>query len=449
MSEKVEKVKKRKRNTDGSSKPSKRVAIEGDKEIRISLPEADQWAPVIASTPGLALPTSLPLQPYTKPRKNPPSGPGRTAISKTELLLQSSAHQKLDYTAREEEAGGADTLLKHYVGVYDPETGKMEVMEARRMVVRGVVRAHKATADDEHSTDMRELRNTLGQTFGTKKARKAIASFTENAISPEKSAREANGKPRKIDSAAQAMISNIAEATAGMASRDELAAAADAAKPRPKPNVGAEDIKDVYTTDSLIGDSIMAHIPVREWAATLKAKKEVVTNSRFVSHRVAKVATNVEKLKILRYMLLALEILRVSKPGKGRDNRSFLLPRRDELKTLIGDMPEAVLQSFTRKFSDSGAISKFKFDLLITHLCAMACLVDNYEVDVWDLKEDLRLEIKPMAQYFNEIGCKIANFPEAERKRLEMDKAAAAQRRIAKLKLPLSFPKAAFARARK
>ena len=47
MSEHIEKVKKRKRNTDDSSKPSKRVAIEEDKEIRISLPEADQWAPVI------------------------------------------------------------------------------------------------------------------------------------------------------------------------------------------------------------------------------------------------------------------------------------------------------------------------------------------------------------------------------------------------------------------
>ena len=47
MAEYVEKAKKRKRNTDGSTKPSKRVAIEEDKEIRISLSEADQWAPVV------------------------------------------------------------------------------------------------------------------------------------------------------------------------------------------------------------------------------------------------------------------------------------------------------------------------------------------------------------------------------------------------------------------
>ena len=40
-------------------------------------------------------------------------------------------------------------MLKHYIGIYDPTTDKMEVMEARKMVVRGVVRAHEATAEDE------------------------------------------------------------------------------------------------------------------------------------------------------------------------------------------------------------------------------------------------------------------------------------------------------------
>jgi DNA-directed RNA polymerase I subunit RPA49 len=69
-------------------------------------------------------------------------------IATKELLLHSSEHPRIDYTAREEEAGRSDKLLKHYVGVYDPETGKMEVMEARKVVVRGVVRAHEATEED-------------------------------------------------------------------------------------------------------------------------------------------------------------------------------------------------------------------------------------------------------------------------------------------------------------
>lgn len=92
------------------------------------------------------MPVSISLQPFTKPRKNAPQRPGRSgAIATTEVLLHSSEHPKLDYTAREEEAGGSDALTKHYVGVYDPKTGKLEVVEARKMVVRGSVREHQAT----------------------------------------------------------------------------------------------------------------------------------------------------------------------------------------------------------------------------------------------------------------------------------------------------------------
>ena len=47
MADRSEKEKKRKREKDGSSRLSKRVAIEGDKQIKISLLKSDEWAPVI------------------------------------------------------------------------------------------------------------------------------------------------------------------------------------------------------------------------------------------------------------------------------------------------------------------------------------------------------------------------------------------------------------------
>ena len=47
MADKVEKAKKRKRPADGSSKPSKRVAIDNDKQVHVTLQQADKWAPII------------------------------------------------------------------------------------------------------------------------------------------------------------------------------------------------------------------------------------------------------------------------------------------------------------------------------------------------------------------------------------------------------------------
>jgi len=47
MADKAEKGKKRKREIDGSSKPSKKIAVEGNKNIKISFQDAGKWAPVI------------------------------------------------------------------------------------------------------------------------------------------------------------------------------------------------------------------------------------------------------------------------------------------------------------------------------------------------------------------------------------------------------------------
>lgn len=47
----------------------------------------------------------------------------------------------LDYTAREDKPKDMGPLLKHYLCVFNPETGELEVVEAKKMVVRGVVRA--------------------------------------------------------------------------------------------------------------------------------------------------------------------------------------------------------------------------------------------------------------------------------------------------------------------
>lgn len=47
MGDKIEKAKKRKRQDGESSKPSKRVAVDGDKQINISVLESGKWAPVI------------------------------------------------------------------------------------------------------------------------------------------------------------------------------------------------------------------------------------------------------------------------------------------------------------------------------------------------------------------------------------------------------------------
>jgi DNA-directed RNA polymerase I subunit RPA49 len=289
---------------------------------------------------------------------------------------------------------------------------------------------------------MRDLRNNLGQTFGTKKSKKAIASFTENAINPVQS-RNNGATTAKIDSASEAMLATIGEATAGMSTSAQLADVVEANKPRPKANTEATEVQQVYTVDNLIGDHVMSLIPVRPWTEAMKAKKAIRATSRYVAHRVENHSQNIEKLRILRYMYFVIRLL-----DKSRDRRSEkMLPRQDDLKEAIEDMPSSVLDHFKRKFTTNGTMSKFHVDMIITHLCAMACLIDNFDVEIWDLQEDLRLETKVMSQYFMEIGAKILALGAGESRKL--DRAVAQSRKRAKLRLPLVFPKQRFSRAPK
>lgn len=118
-----------------------------DREASLRCPYSfDPRLTSTVSSAGVTISPSIPFQPYTKPRANVQQRPGRSrAIATTEVLLHSSAHPKLDYTVREEE-----TQQRHYVGVYDPATGKLEVTEARKMEVRAAVREHQATEEQVH-----------------------------------------------------------------------------------------------------------------------------------------------------------------------------------------------------------------------------------------------------------------------------------------------------------
>ncbi len=412
-------------------------------------PISDHALTSTASTPGLAFNRPLSFKSYVKPRPNAPKRAGTSgAIATDELLIESSDHPAIEFVGREEEAGGANSLLKHYIGVYDPATGDLQVVESRKVTVRGIVRAQRAPAEAfEEQGDyknMREKRNDLGQTFGTKKSRKAIAALTENAISKARTAEEmADKSVKKVDAVTKAMLDSMSAATEGMATQAQLQAQGDAAKPRPKANLDAENPQDVYTVDELIGPEIMALLPVKNWQDVVVAKKEAITSSKFVSDRIYLASVNVQKLKVLRYMLAIMDFFKATMPKRGGVRN---LPKADVLREAMGNVPGQVVDNIKRKFTDGPVMTKFQTDLLMTTICALALIVDNFEVDIYGLREDLKLEAKEMQAYFSEIGAKIMAANAAESKRLGLDKASAQQHKFARLRIPLEFPKAKFAR---
>lgn len=279
---------------------------------------------------------------------------------------------------------------------------------------------------------MMELKTDLGQTFGTRKARKVIQDTVLNAIaSPRKPGEQSS--PAKIDKAAKAMLETVGDITSTMATREELQAVVNEAKPVPKANLEAEEIADVYNPRDIIGGDILNLVPVREWQEKAKHKENISVLSSFVAARFNAIALNehaVVRLRVLRYMYFVMQFFMHSTPGKEKGTRKIL--PREKLKEKMAPAPEAVIENIRRKFSDGGLMRKFHIHLLMTHCCVFAAIVDNFEVDTQHLKADLKVEQKQINSYFQEIGAKIKQVSVKEQGRTVY---------LAQLALPLEFPR--------
>ncbi|RFU73413.1 hypothetical protein TARUN_8822 [Trichoderma arundinaceum] len=434
--------KKRKRDGEKAVASKKKVVLDAPSSIATvsSVLRPKSCPPVIVNTPGMEMPSNLVFHSYLP--KNAATSKSKKAADKG-LLLHSTTHRNLDYTAREEESRDSKPLLNHYVGIYDPKTGKLQVVEAKKMVVRGAVRSKQvptSRSQQEEKKSMLDQRTDLGQTFGTKKAKKAIQDKVLNAIAPQKKPGDGSS-PVKLDDASKAILNSIGAVTSTMASREELQAVIDEAKPVPKANVDADEIYDVYRPEELIGADILNLVPIREWQEKAKHGENIQFRSRYVVARVQAIASNESaemRLRVLRYLSIVLLFYLYSKPGRQKGTRQ--VPPREKLRELLAPAPEAVIENIRRKFSDAGQLRKFHIDLLIAHCCALACIVDNFEVDTQNLRDDLKIDQKMMNQYFHEIGARVKPVKDKVEDRIL---------HVAKLMLPLDFPKQRQIRARR
>lgn len=59
----------------------------------------------------------------------------------------------MDFVGREGLGDDTDSQLKHYVAVIDPESKTWQLVEARRVTLRGAVRSKKNVAEEEESEE--------------------------------------------------------------------------------------------------------------------------------------------------------------------------------------------------------------------------------------------------------------------------------------------------------
>ncbi|KAH7357481.1 DNA-directed RNA polymerase-like protein I 49 kDa polypeptide [Pyrenochaeta sp. MPI-SDFR-AT-0127] len=433
--------KKRKRRDEAGERPKKKAAISSQANIQVELVEnKETLGPLLATTPGLAFPSQISFQPY-KHSKILPQG------ETTELLLQSSQHPRLDYLAQEEQDGSSESQLKDYIGVFDPATNKLQIVPVKRVVVRSTLRSEIEEMREEQArlearqNTVTAKRYALAAEFGSKKSRKALEERTLNAI---RSSNADDPSAVRNESIAENVLQNMSSSTVAMPTKEELAAAVDSSKPRPIPNLAAEYPGDVYTIDTVVGSELMTMLEVKDWVEASAAGEGVSVSSKYVAKRIVKLAKNkqIQKLKVLRFILLCINFSAALYGGGG--SRPKKIPMKAKLEAQMGDdTPAGCVMAIKRKFApETGSeMPRWNIDNLLTHVAAAALIVDDHAVDVNDLRDDLRLENKEIKQYFAELGCKVTPPTQADLTKWKLNKAESANHFIAKLKLPLTFPR--------
>ncbi|KAK2804107.1 hypothetical protein FQN50_006735 [Emmonsiellopsis sp. PD_5] len=458
--------KKRKRASEKHDRPSKKPALAPTAPpVKVQFVQnTDGLAPVIASTPGLTIPSTIPLTGYTKPRqKRAPKHSTATnaSITDSELLLQSSAHPKIDFVGKEGE-NELDTLWNHYAAVYDPDAGTLQLVEVRKMT----------------KTNWAQ-RTALTEAFGTKQSRKAVQSLAENALLSSSTA------PGTTPSAAEsALLSSIpSDAQSASSAQKTAQAEIQAAKPLPQPNLSATHPSQVYAIDTLVpnGLATLRNLPVQDWQDAIAASEPVISTSRFVAHRVESVVRsgNKTQLQLLRLIGILIEFSRCLKSSRGGPGGASAtsgakkLPPREDLRRILSGggsssastststsasakphfLPDTFLDALRRKFVPQGSfLSKTDITLLHTTICALSLHIppasgagfasNELSTDPADLRDDLRLDFQTICQYFRELGCKVDKPREGEFVRWGIkSKVEAGARRVAKLRVPVEFPK--------
>lgn len=243
--------------------------------------------------------------------------------------------------------------MKDYIGVYDPNKSKLQLMPVKRVTVRSTLRSETEELQRQQEiieaarSTMTAKRHALAAEFGSKKSRKAIEDMTLNAISRGNAG---DSEAATVSGVAENVLRGMSSATASMPTRAELAAAVDSSKPRPRVNLSAEYPEDVYSVDDIVGKELLQKIQVKDWVDASEAGKGVQVGSRFVAKRILKLVKNkqIQKLKLLRFILLCIQFndsLKSLGPKKPKK-----VPNKDRLATLMGE-DEFLASSIAQKFA--------------------------------------------------------------------------------------------------
>jgi DNA-directed RNA polymerase I subunit RPA49 len=354
---------------------------------------------------------------------------------------------------------------KHYIAVFDPATGQLDITEAKKMIVRPLVRQFQTKQDNDDETFAVNTgnRGQLTQNFGTKKAKKAMQARAESRLA----ARPGNAE----DVLSKAHINVVP----GLNDDEDVNSSTrpHENKPLPTANLEAEQVQDVYSLSTLVGpDQTLNNLSVVYWTQRIGADKPVSGQFKFISNRVGYLTkAHIESpnnpellrhLRVLRFLELLLElhrhVLSLGKPKKIPPEQQW----PDNIRVTFNTAAHGLLGDLLSRFFSVQPYGHRSMTLLKATILALTLHVPppSFRAGVnlmvaepTDISKDLASSLHDTTELYRQLGCKVVPATEAELARWGLSKVETKMTdangddivlpkpRFAKLSLPLEFPR--------
>lgn len=328
---------------------------------------------------------------------------------------------------------------QYVVGVYDPSKKSVDLYKAPLLSTKVISKSRKnLIGPDIKQNNVRAsvMRTALGEAFGTKKAKKAIADMERNRIDSDK----------LVDSAID-IVDSVKTASKDLPTREQLQETVSADRPTPLADLDATDVEQIYPLYNIIPKNEWTYIRVGSIMKEQDQEKRLEyfphTKFEYISKKLPTLtqASQMQKLQLLYYLSLLVGVY----DNRRVNNKIKLLER---INSPPDSLLDGILDRFTISRSTQFGKSKDKSyfidpqreDKLLCYILAIILHLDNFIVEVSPLAQQLNLKPSRLVTLFKTLGATVKGATVAQAEAFGIPKSSASTYKIATLKVPFKLP---------
>ncbi|KAH9837707.1 RNA polymerase I associated factor, A49-like protein [Rhodofomes roseus] len=417
---------KRKRDTDDAGKIT----------LLNSSQSTSHLGPVLASFPALQPPKKTSFRCWRRDKHVD----GTEAFASQDTLVAGETETVEFSTSGESQQ--ASVGCSYLVAVHNKRTNTTVFRPAPLHIMNQQVKALKNLAPIEATNEERaQLRNKLGETFGTKKAKAAIRAQERNRVDID-----------ALKGVTGHLQETIMENTSSLPTLEEAKEAADSNRLIPPHNPNADRPDNVYALHDIIPETEFNALSVAPFrsATNVQERKALLPfrQSNWVNQHIYQLfqAPKLRKtdLKIVMYVSAMLAFRMAARSVNDKE----------ALQKKFTGVPQIVVDGLLSRFTESERdTNKIKVTsqtetMLMTYMLALCLRVDDFATDTELIAHDLKMPASKVNPLFKALGCNIRKLDHKDLKRLGLPDSATESKR-AILEVPVKFPQPRPKRARR